>query len=71
MRQRIRKLVGTVLILIFVMIYGPLAMALAESRILEAPKYVQVVAYLVLGLAWVVPLLPLVRWMQKPDPSEG
>ncbi len=69
MPKRTRKLIGTVAILVFVMIYGPLAMALAESRILEAPQAVQVVAYIVLGLAWILPLLPLIRWMERPDPD--
>jgi Protein of unknown function (DUF2842) len=67
MRKRTRKLVGTVAILVFVMIYGPLAMALAESRIMETPQAVQALAYVVLGLAWILPLMPLIRWMEKPD----
>jgi hypothetical protein len=67
MRKRTRKLVGTAAILVFVMIYGPLAMALAESRIMESPQAVQAVAYVVLGLAWILPLMPLIRWMEKPD----
>ena len=49
------------------MIYGPIAMALAESRILEAPKAVQALAYLVLGVAWILPLMPLIKWMARPD----
>ena len=69
MRKRTRKLVGTVLILLFVLIYGPVAMALAESRILAAPQVIQVLAFVVLGLAWVVPLLPLIRWMERSDPE--
>ena len=69
MRKRTRKLVGTALILTFVLIYGPVAMALADSRIAEAPQAVQVIAYLVLGLAWILPLMPLIRWMEKPDPD--
>ena len=69
MQKRTRKLVGTVLILLFVLIYGPVAMALAESRILAAPQVIQVLAFVVLGLAWVVPLLPLIRWMGRPDPE--
>ncbi|WP_046865304.1 DUF2842 domain-containing protein [Microvirga massiliensis] len=69
MQKRTRKLVGTVLILLFVLIYGPVAMALAESRILAAPQAIQVLAFVVLGLAWVVPLLPLIRWMERPDPE--
>lgn len=71
MNRRTRKLIGTVLILAFVMLYGPMAMALAESRILEAPKLVQAVAYLVLGLAWVLPVMPLIRWMERPDPDQA
>jgi hypothetical protein len=69
MRKRTRKLIGTALILLFVMIYGPVAMALAESRILAAPQAIQVIAFVVLGLAWVLPLLPLIRWMERPDPE--
>ena len=67
MRQRTRKLVGTVVILVFVCVYALVAMALAQGRITEAPKLVQTVAYVVLGLAWVLPLLPLIRWMERKD----
>jgi Protein of unknown function (DUF2842) len=69
MRKRTRKLIGTALILAFVMIYGPVAMALADSRIAQAPELVQTLAYLVLGLIWILPVLPLIRWMEKPDPD--
>ena len=71
MRKRTRKLIGTALILAFVVIYGPVAMALADSRIAQAPELVQTLAYLVLGLIWILPLLPLIRWMEKPDPDEA
>jgi hypothetical protein len=70
MPRRTRQLVGTLAMVGFVTIYGPLAMALAESRILDAPKLVQAFAYMVLGLAWVLPLMPLIRWMARPDPDE-
>jgi Protein of unknown function (DUF2842) len=69
MPRRTRQLVGTLAMIGFVTIYGPLAMALAESRILDAPKLVQALAYMVLGLAWVLPLMPLIRWMARPDPD--
>ena len=70
MPRRTRKLIGTIAILMFVFVYGPLAMALAESRIVEAPKLIQTAAYLVLGLAWILPVLPLIRWMERPDPDQ-
>ena len=67
MPRRTRKLIGTIAILLFVLVYGPVAMALAESRIMEAPKFVQTLAYVVLVLAWILPILPLIRWMERPD----
>lgn len=66
MPRRLRTLIGTVAILVFVLVYAIVAMALAESRIQGAPKLVQTLAYLVLGLAWVLPLLPLIKWMEGP-----
>jgi hypothetical protein len=71
MPKRLRKLIGTVVILAFVVIYGPVAMALAESRILEAPQVVQILAYVVLGIAWIFPLMPVIRWMERPDPQQA
>lgn len=67
MRRRHRKFLGAIIMIAFVLLYGPIAMALAESRILAAPHAVQVAAYIVLGLAWVLPLMPLIRWMERPD----
>ena len=67
MRQTHRKLIGTVAILVFVCVYALVAMALAQGRITEAPKLVQTIAYVALGLAWVLPLLPLIRWMERKD----
>ncbi|POR51247.1 Protein of unknown function [Bosea sp. OK403] len=67
MTQSHRKLIGTVAILVFVCVYALVAMALAQGRITEAPKLVQTIAYIALGLAWVLPLLPLIRWMERKD----
>jgi len=67
MGSRTRKLIGTVVMLVFIIFYALFAMAVAEGRITEAPKLVQTLAYTVLGLIWVVPLMPLIRWMAKPD----
>jgi len=67
MNMRMRKLIGTIVMLIFIVTYALFAMAVAEGRITEAPKLVQTLAYIVLGLIWIIPLMPLVRWMAKPD----
>ncbi len=67
MGMRIRKLIGTVVMLAYIIFYALFAMAIAEGRITQAPKLVQTLVYIVLGLIWIVPLMPLVRWMAKPD----
>jgi predicted membrane channel-forming protein YqfA (hemolysin III family) len=67
MQRRIRKLVGTLAIFVFVIFYALVAMALAESRIVDAPKLIQTIFYVVLGLAWILPVMPLIRWMERPD----
>jgi ABC-type polysaccharide transport system permease subunit len=66
MPRRLRTLVGTIGILVFVAVYALVAMALAESRIVDAPKVVQTIAYIALGLAWVLPVMPVIRWMEGP-----
>ena len=67
MRRRTRTLIGTFAILAIVCIYAPLAMALADSRIAQTPAAVQAVLYSILGIAWIFPLMPLIRWMERPD----
>ncbi|KRE13335.1 hypothetical protein ASE66_17830 [Bosea sp. Root483D1] len=67
MRQTHRKLIGTVVMIVFVCVYALVAMALAQGRITEASKLVQTIAYVVLGLIWVLPLLPLIKWMERKD----
>jgi hypothetical protein len=68
MTRRARKFTGGAIMLVFVAFYALLAMALADSRPLrEAPALVQSFGYVVLGLAWVLPLMPLIKWMERPD----
>jgi hypothetical protein len=41
---------------------------LAQARPLrEAPILIQILCYAGLGLVWIVPLMPLIKWMEKPD----
>jgi predicted membrane channel-forming protein YqfA (hemolysin III family) len=66
--RRTRKFIGTVVTILFVTVYALVAMALAQSRLIQsAPGYLQAVYYVVLGLAWILPLMPLIKWMERPD----
>ena len=65
MSPRFRKLLGGFMMIAFVLAYALVAMAVADSRPMhEAPEFVQTALYIVLGLLWVPPLMPLIRWME-------
>jgi hypothetical protein len=67
MTVRARKLIGTVVLLLFLIVYAWVAAAIGSGRITEAPAYVQFAYFLVAGLLWVIPAGLLIRWMQRPD----
>jgi hypothetical protein len=58
-----RKLVGIALILLLIVLWAAFVASLA--RIVGAwPILVQAPFYLVMGIVWIIPLKPLVRWIQ-------
>ena len=66
MNPRIRKFVGGFAMLAFVLVYAVVAMALADSRpVNEAPELLRTAIYIVLGLIWVLPMMPLIVWMER------
>jgi hypothetical protein len=67
MSQRTRKLVGTLVLIVFLVIYALIMMALGAPRIAEASNLARVVFYFVAGLIWVLPAGLLIKWMQRPD----
>jgi hypothetical protein len=72
MSARGRKFVGGVVMIAFICFYALIAMALAQSRPLqEAPPLAQTLGYIVLGLAWVSPMAPLIKWMERPNRRNG
>ena len=67
MSIRTRKLVGAVALLALVIFWGLLAMALAQSVLTNINGWVATIYYIVAGLGWVLPAMPLISWMAKPD----
>jgi Protein of unknown function (DUF2842) len=68
MPKSLRKFIGAMVMISFVIIYALVAMALAQSRVVqEASAVLQGLYYAVLGMAWILPMMPLIRWMQRPD----
>ena len=64
---RMRKLIGTVGLLTLVIVWALLAMAIAQFVLLSTNDVVAGLYYVVAGLGWVLPAMPLVKWMVRPD----
>ena len=67
MHIRTRKLIGTVALLTLVIVWALLAMALAQSALTDINGFVAAIFYVVAGLGWVLPAMPIVSWMLKPE----
>jgi hypothetical protein len=64
---RLRKLIGAVALIALVVSWALLAMAIAQLPAIKANGLVEVIYYVVAGLGWLLPAIPLVKWMSRPD----
>lgn len=68
MRQRQRKLAGTVALLAFILVYCATALGVAiVLQVQNVNKVGELIYYVVAGLLWVVPAGIIIKWMQKAD----
>jgi len=67
MSIRTRKLLGTVALLALVVVWALVAMALAQPLLAAANGLVAGLYYVIAGLGWVLPAMPLIKWMSRPD----
>lgn len=67
---RLRKLIGSVILLVAIPIYVLFATAFANVALPGTSGWVQAAYYVVAGLAWTLPAGVLVTWMVKPRPGE-
>lgn len=63
MPTRLRKLIGAVALFALVIAWGLLAMAVAQFPATRDSKILSLAYYLIAGLGWVLPAMPLVSWM--------
>jgi hypothetical protein len=64
---RTRKFVGTVALLALVIVWALLAMAFAQTLRVSDNRIVEIAYYVIAGVGWVLPAMPLISWMSRPD----
>jgi hypothetical protein len=65
MNPRTRKLIGTFALFALVIVWSLVAMAIAQFPPIFNNPWIAGLYYLVAGLGWVLPAMPLVKWMLK------
>ena len=65
MPPRIRKLIGAFALFALVIAWALVAMAVAQFPPIFNNPWISGLYYLVAGLGWVLPAMPLVKWMLK------
>lgn len=67
MTIRTRKFFGTIALLVLVVVWSLMGMTIAQTPWLASSGLLQAIFYVVAGLGWVLPAMPIVSWMSRPD----
>ena len=67
MTIRTRKFFGAVALLLLALVWSLMGMAVAQIPVLADSGILQAVFYVVAGIGWVLPAMPIVSWMSRPD----
>ncbi|MBA3039600.1 MAG: DUF2842 domain-containing protein [Alphaproteobacteria bacterium] len=66
MPLRLRKFIGTILIICLVLLYAILATAIASAYLGSSPWWVHFLYFLLSGLLWILPAMLIIKWMAGP-----
>lgn len=65
MPVKLRKLIGTVLLIALVIVYAWLATTVAVAQLAESGPVVHFTYFLLTGLLWILPAMGIIKWMVK------
>jgi len=65
MSLRLRKFIGAIGLIVLVIVWALVAMALAQMPAIRDHAIISVAYYVIAGLGWVLPALPLIAWMSR------
>ena len=63
---RLRKFLGAIALFVLVSAWALLAMGLAQVPAIRDNAVLSVAYYVIAGIGWVLPAMPLVWWMSGP-----
>lgn len=66
MPVRLKKLIGTFLLVTLVIVYAILATIIAVAHLGNSPAWVHLIYFIASGLLWVLPAMAIIWWMAQP-----
>ena len=66
MPVRLKKFIGTFVLIALAVIYALVATTVAVARLGESSAWVHLAYFLFTGVLWVVPAIGIISWMNKP-----
>ena len=67
--NRIKKLIGTIIIPIWLIVFIGIVAIVAEILLPDLNGLMVFLFYLVSGLIWIIPIMPIISWMQRENQS--
>jgi hypothetical protein len=67
MTIRTRKFLGAIALILLAALWSLLGMAMAQMPAIASSGWLQAIYYVVVGIGWVLPAMPVVSWMLRPD----
>jgi hypothetical protein len=67
MSIRTRKFLGAIALLLLAFVWSMIGMVMAQFPLIANSGALQWVYYIVVGMGWVLPAMPIVSWMLRPD----
>jgi hypothetical protein len=67
MTIRTRKFFGAIALVVLAATWALVGMALAQMEWIASSGLLQAAYYVVVGMGWVLPAMPIVTWMSRPD----
>lgn len=72
MPVRLKKLIGTVLLVLLVIVYSILATLIAVAQFADSPTWVHLLYFAIGGLVWILPAMVIIKWMvTEPKPRRN
>ena len=71
MPVRLKKLIGTVILIALVIVYALVATIVAMAQLAESGPLVHLAYFFFTGFLWVLPAMLVIKWMASPPRNKA